>query len=242
MEPEDHERGVTLIMALVFLTVGSLIGVALTQLSTSNMTAATSLRLLRTVNYAADGAVEGAIQQNRYRSTCVSFPKRGSPVLQVTPGGYGYVQCVNTPIPLITAVVTSVGSNGSSATLGSPSSPSGHFDPAYAVSSQPVTDATPNIVGTISAVSSDGTSATVSLSSPGGVTSGETVSVGEEGERFDTFYACASTSSISSCSATANPEITASVLYDDIQPGTPPTAVIGYSATVERWYVGDANA
>lgn len=218
-----NETGASLVMAMVLLVVGSLIAVALTQYSTGNLQATSNLRTLRTVNYAADGATDGAIQQMRYHGGCEDFPKSGS--LQLG-GEYVYVHCVATAMPVITATQTS-----GSSTLTNPSAP---FQSAYSLTSQPVVDST-GTIGTISEVASDGTSATMSVPA----TASGTVYVGEEGEVFATFTACSSSALLTSC---AQPEITATVLYDNIKPGSTPTGAQGYSATVESWKVTDANA
>ena len=221
------ESGAVLVLALVFLVVGSLIAVALGTEATTIVSNSSNLRTFRTINYAADGAVDGAIEQVRYHGACESFPKAGS--LQLTSNEYVYVQCANTPVPVITALET----NGSTQ-LTSPSS--GTFSTAYATSLQPVTDSNGNILGHITSVSSNGATATVSFTAN---VSG-TVYVGEEGERFDTFTACASSGSApSSCS---HPELTVSVLFGDIRPGATPTPPVGDTATVETWVVSDANA
>lgn len=227
MEADDRERGAVLVLALIFLIVGSLLALALTTLSSTNLTNTANFVNLRTVNYAADGAMDGAIQQVRYHGNCENFPKSGD--LQLS-GAHVFVSCSNTPLPIITAVVATAGST----TLTSPSSP---FLSAYALTGQPVVNSAGTQIATISAVSSDGKTATLSTAAP----ASGTVNVGEQGQRFDTFKACVSTSAISSC--TTSPEITAMVLFNDINRSvTPPVAAAGYSATVESWVVTDANA
>lgn len=226
MGTDDRERGAVLVLALIFLIVGSLLALALTTLSSTNLTNTANFVNLRAVNYAADGAMDGAIQQVRYHGDCESFPKTGNLKLG---SAYVFVSCSNTSLPIITALATA-----GSTTLTSPSS---SFLSAYALTEQPVVDSSGAQIATISAVSSDGKTAALSSAAP----ASGTVYVGEQGQRFDTFKACVSTSAISSC--TTSPEITAMVLFNDINRAvTPPVAATGYSATVESWVVTDANA
>lgn len=236
----DPERGAILVMALVFLIVGSLLAVGLADLATTNLADTTAYRSLSNLDYAASGAVEGAIQQVRYRGACEAFPKTGT--LQLSGNQYVFVTCQGTPI------TASVDVTGSATTLHSPSVP---FSQADATTHQAVNGApgagTAKLPGltTISAVSADGTTAEISARA---LSSG-TVTVGTAFQRLYTFYACVfqSAPASPSCGPATNPapEVTASVLFEDLKPatsaGNPPVPVTGYGMQVVSWLVADAN-
>jgi len=62
------EAGATLILALVFVLVISLILISIVTLSGTNLIDTAQLQNTRSVQYAADGAVDAAIQAVRYQS------------------------------------------------------------------------------------------------------------------------------------------------------------------------------
>lgn len=231
----SQEAGAILVVALIFLAVGSFVILALAGLTSTNVTDTSTYRNVRVVDYAANGAVEGAIQQVRYHGACENFPKAGS--LQLAINQYVFVTCQGTPIT----------ATASGSTLSSPSVPFVAADASthQAVSGYPGSG-TAKLTGapTIASVSSDGTTAT--LTSP--AASAGTVTVGTAFERLYTFYACTSSTPIFACSpsTTPAPEITAAVLFGDLKPpavaGDPPTPATGYSATIVSWRVLDANA
>jgi hypothetical protein len=237
MKPDTRDRGASLVMALVFLLVGSLIAISLTTFSSTNFLTTSSNRTLRITNYGADGAMEAAIQQVRYHGGACdkSFPKSGSLSLyphDVANTEYVYVTCTATPLSLITAAAT-IGQT----TLTSPSSP---FSSLYATTGQPVENSGGTVIGHITSVSSDHSTATMSPAAP----FTGTVYVGQDGQSFDTFYSCVSSSPITSCSSTSPPAITTTVLFQNANVsgscGSQATAT-GCRATVESWTVRDAN-
>jgi len=65
-EKERGESGAVLILALIFVIVTGVVGVALASLTSTNLTATSDLQAKRGVEYAADGAVDAAIQIVRY--------------------------------------------------------------------------------------------------------------------------------------------------------------------------------
>jgi hypothetical protein len=69
------ESGAVLILALVFVIVTGIVGVALASLTSSNLMASTSLQAKRGVEFEADGAVDAAIQMVRYNG--MSFSSGG---------------------------------------------------------------------------------------------------------------------------------------------------------------------
>jgi hypothetical protein len=220
----DDERGAVLVIALIFMIVGGVLAVALTSLSSTNLVNTSNYQNLRIVNYAADGAMDGAIQQVRYHGACENFPKSGS--FQLTSNQYVLVTCSQASMPIITALETA-----GSSTLTSPSS---SFSSAYAITGQPVVNSAGTIIGSI--ISANGSTARMSVTA----TSSGTVYVGEQGQRFDTFTACTSTTSLATCTS---PELTTQVLFGDINTSaSPPTAAAGYTSTIESWVVTDANA
>jgi hypothetical protein len=59
------ETGAVLLMALGFIAIIGFLGLALLSYAATNLRATSALRPVRSIKYAADGAVEGAI--NKYR-------------------------------------------------------------------------------------------------------------------------------------------------------------------------------
>lgn len=223
------DRGASLVMAMIFLVVGGLISVALTEQSTGNIQNTSNYQTLRAVNYAADAAMDGAIQQVRYHGTCESFPK-GSASLQIS-NEYVYVTCSSTAIPLIVANLNTSG------TLSSPNPAFGQLD---AITAQPVyLGSTGENIGSITSVSADGSTATMTFTA--GPVSG-TVYVGQISQSYDSFLACASSSPISACTTTDTPEIDATVLFDNATSSGGSGPEQGASARVFSWVVHDANA
>lgn len=241
--PKD--RGTSLIMAMIFLTVGALLVVSLARFATTNLADSNSLITTRVMNYAGDGALDGAIQWNRYHPSCSeNFPSAGS--LKLSTGEYVLVTCSNVSNGLITAEATQ-----GSTQLTSPS-PSFPTNPDYAISNPPVTGpGSPAFQATIVAVAS-ATTATMSqaLNLPG-LAAGThvTVTVGASGLVVDDFSTCVSNGPITS--PCGNPESTAAVAFDNdvsssgmcdgvtVPPGTP--LVTGCNASILRWSVNDAN-
>jgi hypothetical protein len=89
------ESGATLILALVFIIIGSITVYALVGLSDTNLLNTTGYQAIRQVGYAADGVMDAAIQSVRYDATagtylnaCPSFPSAtGSVVVNgISPG------------------------------------------------------------------------------------------------------------------------------------------------------------
>lgn len=62
------QNGQTLILALGFISLFSIVGASLLNLATTNLRASTNLRDLRAAQFAADGAVETAINRVRFDS------------------------------------------------------------------------------------------------------------------------------------------------------------------------------
>lgn len=80
--PRD-ERGATLILAMVFLVLGSFLIVSLATYSESSLFGVANYKTQRNLEYAADGATNAAIQALRYKvgtlpqNNCPSFPSSG---------------------------------------------------------------------------------------------------------------------------------------------------------------------
>jgi hypothetical protein len=104
---EDADRGAIMVLALVFLlSVGMTIGAVLTLVG-ANLTVTKGLQQARSLQYAADAAIEGAIQAIRYAPptsppTCANFPTSGTITVNskqlvvacsmgVPPGFYGRI-------------------------------------------------------------------------------------------------------------------------------------------------------
>lgn len=68
---EDRDdKGSALIIAMVFLVIGSILVIALANLSGTSLAASNSLSSQRDLAYAADGVTNAAIQTNRYSPSC----------------------------------------------------------------------------------------------------------------------------------------------------------------------------
>lgn len=217
---EGRDRGASLILALILLTLGAFLVGSLATSATTNLAGANSLINTRAAEYAADGGMEGAIQQARY-GTCGAFPSSGSLILS---GYYVYVSC--TALTPVSASVTA----GSSVATGSAFFPEmaqlGAFNPS----------AVP-LGTTVSSVQSP-TQLTLSHNA----TAAGTVQIGTGFQRLVQLDACVATAAISSCSA--SPKITAVVLVGDIAPtsdGKSTQIETGYNVAVKRWVVTDVN-
>jgi hypothetical protein len=74
------ESGATLILALLFVIVTGVVGVALASLTSTNLTATSSFQTKRGLELAADGAVDAAIQNVRYSGTSYTSPTQCFPI------------------------------------------------------------------------------------------------------------------------------------------------------------------
>ena len=83
------DRGATLVLAMIFLLVGSLLVLALTNLTGASVLNSNNTRAQHNVEYAAEGAVDAAIQATRYKifSTGTSCPDFPSPTSAIDRGG-----------------------------------------------------------------------------------------------------------------------------------------------------------
>src|ERR1700674_932832 len=72
------EAGATLVLALVFVLVISLVLMAIVTLSGTNLIDTAQLQNARSVEYAADGAVDAAIQAVRYQPSPITACSTGS--------------------------------------------------------------------------------------------------------------------------------------------------------------------
>ncbi|MGH9042614.1 MAG: hypothetical protein ACRDZ3_20560 [Acidimicrobiia bacterium] len=71
----SEENGQVLVLALAFITFVGVVGVVLLNYATTNVKATVALRPVRSVEYAADGAIDGAINKlrhNPFSATCAS--------------------------------------------------------------------------------------------------------------------------------------------------------------------------
>ena len=82
------ESGVTLVIALVFVILGALVVGGLTGLAGTNLKDTANLQGERSLEYAADGALDGAIQALRYQPLGASGQAYNtSPVCPTFPSG-----------------------------------------------------------------------------------------------------------------------------------------------------------
>jgi hypothetical protein len=95
------DSGAVLILALVFVIVTGVVGVALASLTSTNLIATSSLQAKRGVEFEADGAVDAAIQMVRYNG--LSFSSGGWSKCAPGTGALSidnatvYVECIASP-------------------------------------------------------------------------------------------------------------------------------------------------
>jgi hypothetical protein len=98
---QRDESGAVLILALVFVIVTGVVGVALASLTSTNLMATSSLQAKRGVEFEADGAVDAAIQMVRYNG--LSFSSGGWSKCAPGTGALSidnatvYVECIASP-------------------------------------------------------------------------------------------------------------------------------------------------
>jgi hypothetical protein len=231
LRAQRSESGATIIIALLFMTVGALLATALASSAGNNLLNTSNLRVQRNFEYAADGALDAAIQASRYHfppatppQPCANFT---APAIN---GYYAFVQCNGTPMEVQTT-------NGSKTLSPSPSATSPVFVPqdtnlqvtgsCIPFGTQPVSFVSPTQL----TMPNPATCATT------GGGSNPTI-VGGFQTRTVLFWACVSSSPISSCSAT-NAVATAIVTYSDTDNTGNPQ--IGFNANVQSWVVNTAD-
>jgi hypothetical protein len=80
------QSGAVLILALIFVVVTGVVGVALASLTSTNLAAATGLQTKRGVEFNADAGVDAAIQLVRYNDSVAFTPGTWVPCAPGTPG------------------------------------------------------------------------------------------------------------------------------------------------------------
>jgi hypothetical protein len=216
------ESGAALIMALIFITIGALVVVALTNLTGTNLLNTSALQAQRNAQTTADAATDAAVQAVRYNGTCESFPPSGSLAMN----GYNViVTCAGTPI---------AGGTISGSTLSPPSGAS--FIPED-VGLQVYDQYLPN--SGYAMVSSYNSNGTLTLAQSATQTDSSAI-LGNPLQRLDLFSACVSTSAISACTS-SNAVLSAVVQYYDTDSSGNPTNG-AYNMAVDRWDVNSANS
>lgn len=221
------ESGAALIVALLFITISSLVAVSLTNLTGTNLLNTAGLQSQRNYEYAADAATQAAVQSVRYHGSCENFSLRNASGATSIDGYYSYVGCTGLPAD-VTATANSQTLTG----------PAGTFVPDDAGQQVAFTcsTCTPSTLGfsTIQSVSSS-TSATAATKAPIN-TSGAIV--GDPYKRTAVFSTCVSTSTLAGCSP-SNAVITDVVQFTDLDNNGGPAA--GYSLLTLRWEVNTAK-
>jgi hypothetical protein len=237
------EGGAALVIALIFLIIGSFIVLTLTNLTGVNLTDTFQLQGERAVEYATDGGIDGAIEAFRYNQ-----PVSGCESDFSAPFSYAAVFAPATPLsedgaPYLAAVScalmtpgTGSSTKGSSVVLhtNSSSPPCIPQDIGQSVS-DPIVQG--NILPATVVTGCSGSD--WQISNPATAFSSNTVSIGTTAQRLVTFYGCsAEASSLSGCTP-SQAVITATVLFynTDAQGNLDP----GYRALVESWVVNKAN-
>lgn len=223
---EKRESGAALVLALILLTLGSLLVLPLASEANVNLVDTTRLQAGRELAYAADGALDGAVQQTRYHGSCESYPKSGS--LQLSSAVFVYVACAGTPMTSL-SVVTGMFTVTASSPI---------FIPEDI--GQPVFDKS-LVNGTTVATYID--SMHVTFSDPTNTAASGTDSnaiLGVAGQRLDVFWACVDTSPIASCSA-SSAAATAVVNFGDTD-SNGNAGAYGFNADIEYWTVKQADS
>jgi hypothetical protein len=209
------------------LVVGSLTVIGLTAVAGSNLTSTAALQGTRNLEYAADAAVEGAIQTDRYALNtlpCPGFATAGSSPFTINAGTSSvYVNCTTTPLSgtlgSATTVTLAAGScigSGVAGDLVGVGVTGANVNPNTKVSG--CTDATHLVI-----------------SPPAGAGLGS-VTVQTPGERVAVFVAC--TASTVPCPV-GQILLTAAVHYFDTDNKGGPAQ--GYAANVVSWLQANSN-
>ena len=221
------ESGATLLLALVFLIIGSFVVVALVSESGTNLIDTNSLVSSRSQEYAADAGMDAAIQQSRYHNgPCQNYPNTNTS-LQLSSGVYVLVLCSGTPLTNL-----SVAAAGTNVDMTAPVGE--YFVPADV--GQPVFGTNIPLNATVASYVN---STKVKVSSATGASAN--AGVGTGGQRLVGLWACVK--SVSFASASCSPSsalLSASVLYTDTDSNG--ADVLGDNATVLSWVVSTSNS
>jgi len=226
------EDGAALVIALVFLIIGTFTVLALTNLTSVHLIDTFQLQGERAVEYAADGGADGAIQSLRYSQpnpggACPSYVP--STALNEDGASYfTYATCASmTPA---TGTSSGVVNPQTITAPGSPSCiPEDVGQQVYDNNSQG------NIAPGTLVTGCQGTSWLIS--NPAKNTSA-TVTIGSSGQRLFAFYACSAQFSLGGCTP-GQAFVTAVVLFYNSD--TTGSVVPGFQAVVQSWTVTKAN-
>jgi hypothetical protein len=234
---DRSERGAALLIGLLFMTIGSLLALALASSAGNNLLNTSNFQTQRNLEYAADGALTGAVQASRYHfpptnppQPCVNY----APTAPLANGLYVYVQCYGTPMLVNTNVSTGGGLLLSPASAGSLFVPEDNgilVSGGCILGAQIVTYQSPTVL---------------SMSQPATCTTpGSTPTIlGGQQQRTVLFQACVSSSPFSGSSpCPASKAIaTAIVTYSDTDnAGNQLSTTVGYNANIQSWVVKTAN-
>jgi hypothetical protein len=230
------EAGAALIMALVFITIGSLLSISLANLSGANLLNSTGLQNQRNSEYAADAAMSEATQAVRYYGGSPPCEPITSPTLNGDPikvdGYFYYVSCSGTPmtIPVSQFSGTTVTAPAGQAFV----TDDVNLEVEYFSS-------TGTLLG-ISKVSSYDSNSTLTVyTGPSAFTGTATAKLFEPYGRIELMAACVSASSVpNGCDPnSSSPKITAVVHFSDINSSG--GAALGYGLDIKHWDVRTAN-
>lgn len=249
-EPADRlggEEGASLVIALIFLIVGTLVVISLTNLTGVNLTSTFSLQGERAVEYAADGGVDGAIQALRYNQPA---PVQASGVYQASgcpqynpstslnedgASYYTYVSC--------NFMTFATGSSVANSNVITPSNGSGWCVPGEV--GQSVSDNNPVDQGNIppgDIVSGCSASGAWIISSAATLTRTSAVTIGTPGERIVLFSGCSAAFQLASCAASQpSSQAFVTAVIDFANTDANGVTNLGYRAFVESWTVTRAN-
>jgi hypothetical protein len=223
---DGGDRGASLVIALLFMTVGSLLALSLANSAGNNLLDTSGLRVQRDLEYAADGALSGAVQEVRYHGACESFPPAGN--LQIS-GLYVFVQCNGTSMFVNTTSGTGNLNPLSGLKVFLPE------DSGLTVAGACIPGGTQTVTYVSPTVLTMPQNATCTATS---ATPDEPV-VGGFQQRTDLLWACVSSTAIASCSD-STAVATAIVTFYDTDPITG-KVVIGHDYSAQSWVVRTAK-
>jgi hypothetical protein len=237
LKGDRSERGAALLVGLLFMTVGSLLALSLASSAGNNLLNTSNFQSQRNIEYAADGALTGAVQASRYHFPPANPPQPCVPFAPTAPlanGLYVYVQCSGTPM-FVTTDTTPGRQLFIFAPAGTAFVPQ---DNGMVVSGGCIQGTqTVTYVNATELQMSQPATCTATIPPQPGI---PPTIVGGYQQRTVLFWACVSPNSLSSCSSTStNLAATATVTYSDTDNNG--NQAIGYNADVQSWVVKAAN-
>ena len=242
----EGQEGAALVLALIFLIVGTLTVISLTNLTGVNLTTTFSLQGERAVEYTADGGVDGAIQALRYTQpnpvqtgniyqagACPSY-KPTTSLNEDAAQYYAYVSC--------TFMTPATGSSASNNVI-TPSTGSGWCVPGEV--GQAVSDNNPADQGNIppGTIVTGCSGASWTISNAATLTTSNGVTIGTPGDRVVLFSGCSAQFALSGCTVSqSSSQAFVSAVVDFANTDANGVTDLGFRAFVESWTVTRAGS